>query len=86
MPGLLRILSVDLNIGEKSELPALPIFLFTYMVTCIDIRYETITTANVEENSTISKALSRLSEVEGKIHELHDKQVSHQEPTPATCL
>lgn len=34
------------------------------------------TLANVEENASISKALSRLSEVEEKIHELHDKQVS----------
>ena len=32
-------------------------------------------TANVEENASISKALSRLSEVEGKIHDLHNNQV-----------
>ena len=55
-------------------------------MTCTKIHYEKLTTANVEENSTISKALSRLSEVEGKIHELHDKQVSHQELTQSTRL
>jgi len=34
-----------------------------------------VCTANVEENSSISKALSRLSEVESKIHDLHNNQV-----------
>jgi len=32
-------------------------------------------TANVEENASISKALSRLSEVESKVHDLHNNQV-----------
>lgn len=40
----------------------------------------------MEENASISKALSRLSEVEEKIHELHDKQVSDKLSCPNVML
>ena len=45
---------------------------------CVHVCVWLLVAGNVEENNTVSRALSRLSEVQEKVESLHSEQVSKQ--------